>query len=119
MNKPFWLTILCLITLCVGGRAEFPAPQKAVKGVLDLSNTDLGKSIVSLDGEWGFYWKQLYSSKRQPLSQPVFVPYPSLWNNLKLDEGPLPATGYCTYELTLILPRSRPSVSIEAPDAYS
>lgn len=93
---------------------RFPNPQP---GVIDLRNQDLNEK-VPLDGKWIFYWKKLLNHTPQIKGQAVA--FPVKWNDLTIDGKQLPAFGYATYELTIILPtnaQNRP-LKIDMPDVY-
>lgn len=90
----------------------------AKKGVLDLRTVDLNGKPVNLDGEWQFYWRQLLWPGDSLVRTPDYVPYPSLWNKIKLHGQALPAQGYATYSLTILLPKNRPHLALLMPDVY-
>jgi adenylate cyclase len=78
-----------------------PKP-KAVNGFLDLSNWDVEKNNVPLNGEWTFYWNQLLEPKdleqgKAPAATgPITVP--GIWNNKGFR-----ANGCATYVLDVKL----------------
>ena len=77
--------------------------------VIDLSSFDVGDNkTASLGGNYSFYWKKLYGYKdfqTDPLIQPdLLAPVPGVWNDLSLNGLKLPAEGYATYRMTIILP---------------
>lgn len=85
---------------------EAPVPQK---GVLDLRGTAFDdKGVISLNGEWIFYWERLltpenYLAETSPdMGIPVNVP--SYFSNYEIEGESLPGIGYGTYKLTVILP---------------
>ncbi|SFG65348.1 ATP-binding protein [Pedobacter insulae] len=87
----------------------------AKNGVLDLRNQSVNKSIA-LSGEWKFYWKQLIIPTDNTKAQ--IVPFPLKWNDLTIDGKKLPAFGYATYELKLLLPKTEESLRIAVSDVY-
>ncbi|MCM3766720.1 hypothetical protein [Neobacillus niacini] len=72
----------------------------AYNGVIKVS--ELSKeNIINLDGEWEFYWRQLYTPKdfrqnRLPAYQ-QFVDVPHTWSGTKIAGKQLPRFGYATY----------------------
>ena len=91
---------------------------KAKNGVLDLRNINLNKETVSLNGEWGFYWKNLLSKPDTALS-PQYIHFPLRFDQTTYNGQLLPAIGYATYSLTILLPTKRKSLALEIPDTYS
>ena len=75
----------------------------AKNGVLDLSNWDFEKDgATRLNGEWGFYWKQLLTYDDFHEGQNKFngqVNVPNVWNYYTIDGKELPGEGYATYRL--------------------
>lgn len=95
-----------------------PGPQ-AKKGVLDLRGLNLSGNPVALDGEWGFYWKQLVApDSLTAAGKPLFAPCPSRWADLRINGQNFPAQGYATYSLTVLLPSRRSRIGLEIPDVY-
>jgi signal transduction histidine kinase/CheY-like chemotaxis protein len=90
----------------------------AKKGVLDLRTVNLNGKPVNLDGEWEFYWRRLLWPRDSTARTPDYVPYPSLWNKIKLHGQTLPVEGYATYSLTVLLPKDRPHLALLMPDVY-
>ncbi len=95
------------------------AIPSAKKGLIDLRNTDLSAQPISLTGEWGLFWKKLITPRSEPPDPVVFVPFPKLWTNTEVNGHTLPATGYASYTLTVILPPHRNNLALEIPDTYS
>ncbi|MEL7148685.1 MAG: histidine kinase dimerization/phospho-acceptor domain-containing protein, partial [Bacteroidota bacterium] len=110
--------LLCtLFFLSLSADTRGQEVPRASNGVLNLSDWDFqeGGSLL-LDGEWDFYWMSFRDSVdgETPVSKAVL---PGTWTELEVTKGQ--AFGYGTYELKLILPKSRPSLAIEVPDMYS
>jgi two-component system sensor histidine kinase ChiS len=78
------------------------------EGVMDLSTWDYEEmKVIKLDGDWEFYWNQLYapehfkpSSEAKP-SPADFMKVPSQWNGKVINGDPIPAYGFATYRMTL------------------
>jgi len=87
-------------------------------GLIDLRNQNLFGKSLALNGEWGFYWDRLLPPDSFSIPPPVYVPYPVLWKELSMNGHPVPAVGYATYTLTVLLPHKRPRIGLEVPDAY-
>lgn len=79
-----------------------------MSGSIDLSKADLKQGTILLDGEWGFYWNTLAEPGPVAGRQPGFMKLPGVWNGFKHHDGPLPAHGYGTYQLEIILGPQRP-----------
>lgn len=108
---PFIILILLLAGGCTNNKETTPL---AVKGVIDLTNTNLYKNSVSLKGEWKFYWMQLLPALKADTGRAPFTNFPVLWNN-----SGLPAKGYATYQLKVLLPHKRPPLAMFVPDVYT
>ncbi|WP_066319999.1 sensor histidine kinase [Bacillus sp. FJAT-29814] len=79
----------------------------AYNGVIKVS--ELSKeNIINLDGEWEFYWRQLYTPndfrQNRPPAYQQFVDVPHTWSGTKMAGKELPRFGYATYRLQIILP---------------
>src|ERR1019366_3169058 len=91
-------SIICLILLMAIGVTGF-AQQKpgpvAQQGVLDLRSLNLSGNSVSLDGQWGFFWKQIvFPQNLATAGNPLYVPCPMLWTSLQVRGQKIPAQGY-------------------------
>lgn len=103
--------------ICISATANNGAEVMAGKGILDLRKCNLWGRSVSLEGEWGFFWKELLTPDSMRPA-PVFVSYPMLWDKLKLDGRALPSQGYATYTLTVLLPAERPVIGLDLQVVY-
>lgn len=110
------LALFCNIT--VYGSVIYNQSPIAKNGVLDLREQSFSEKI-ELKGQWNFYWRQLSSGKNQATVKPRLINFPSVWNNYVINGKELPAFGYATYELTVLLPKTVPPLSIAMPDSYS
>ncbi|OQP67364.1 ATPase [Niastella vici] len=122
MKHVRWIILFALLT---GGLLPFCLAKDepltkipARHGVLDLRSANLNEGSFSLSGEWQFYWRRLLQPGDTISASPDFVPYPSLWNRIKLHGQTLPVEGYATYSLTVLLPKSRPHLALLMPDVY-
>ncbi|MES2331603.1 MAG: ATP-binding protein [Bacteroidota bacterium] len=115
-RSPF---VLLLLSCCIlfSSRAAAQAPQ-AIKGVIDLRQTDLKKENIELGGEWAMYWKRIITPA-DSVTPTVFVPFPKLWRKTILNGSPLPNIGYASYSLTVLLPKHSNKLALQIPDTYA
>lgn len=104
-NCKLLIVIIIMLFLFLGGCSVQRADtyQKAEGGVLDLTHLQLENDVVSLDGQWEFYWNQLLNPDE--LEDDAVIKYanvPGSWNKYKLDENAYLGNGYGTYRLTVI-----------------
>lgn len=95
------LFLAAIVAVCLGScsPAQTKIPE-AHQGVLDLKQWDFEKQgLVSLKGEWAFYWQRLYTpadfkdSSKTPTN---YLTVPGYWNN---GTTGFPGVGYGTYRL--------------------
>lgn len=119
--KRFLLILFCIAAISgavfylVSVPGENPGPE-AVGGVLDLRGEDFTRNVFSLDGEWEFYWRRLYTpddfadgprADRSPIS------LPAPWT-----AAGYPTFGFATYRL-VILTGNVPYLMIHVPEITS
>ena len=99
---------------CAGeGRPK--TPPRAIAGVLDLRGWDFERDgSIDLDGEWEFYWKQLYEGTEPGLGTSIqpddMFDVPALWEGYVLPDGrQLDPFGYVTLRLRVLLPETASS----------
>lgn len=90
----------------------------ASKGVLDLTDTYLEESSIALDGEWEFFWNELFDPNEIP-AQSEYVNFPSLWNDLENDTTSFSGQGYATYRLKVLLSSPEKGYTLHVEDMYS
>ncbi len=108
--KKLWYVLLISITLffCPGlsACAESVGNETAgaSHGTLDLAARDFGNDgIISLDGQWEFYWDKFLSYDDLITAPPdLYAEIPSSWTMYTLNGTNLPAEGYATYRLHVI-----------------
>ncbi len=114
------LLIIIIIHVCVPVFAvdSVSTKPKADNGVLDLRNWDFkSQGIVPLNGEWDFYWQQLYSL--EDLNQVVkpqksgVMNLPRQWNKYELNGKTLGSNGYGTFVLKVLLKDSKQILAIK------
>ena len=103
-----FLLSFCIFTIACSYRTSDPGKSQpaAKQGALDLSNWDFDKdSIVTLDGEWEFYWNQLLDPDDFSLGnqhkRTGYIALPGGWNNFILNGKKLPGVGYATFRLIM------------------
>lgn len=112
--RPFLLFILWLLPASVPGAAEASGTPSALKGVLDLRTWDFSaREPLALTGEFEFHWKRLGESSVEP---PVYTPLPGMWNST---DPSLPAEGWATYRLRILLPRDKRVFALKVPEIVS
>jgi signal transduction histidine kinase/ActR/RegA family two-component response regulator len=116
LPKIFLVTVW--LSLCLSIYAKGETPPLAQRGVIDLRNCDLFGKSLPINGQWAFYWSRLLSPDSLSTAAPDYVPFPVLWNDLRLHGQPVPTIGYATYTLTILLPAKRPRLGMEIPDTY-
>lgn len=110
MKNLFATTLLALAAIMTACSPSPPAaaPPTAVNGVMDLRQWDLAKQgPVKLDGTWLFYWKRFLDPKKNSepgtAPSPQSIRVPSQWRSVVLDDAALPAKGYASYRLKILL----------------
>jgi len=107
MKKYSCILILFLLLLsgCSADTNHESEVHRAEKGVLKLQSTDLSDDdLVSLEGEWSFYWSKLlppYEIDKQK-NEPDYINLPGTWES---KTGTM--LGYATYSLTIQIPENR------------
>jgi signal transduction histidine kinase len=99
------------------GIAQNTAP--AVKnGWIDLTATNLTGSYVALEGSWYYYHQQLITPS-DTIKPDGFIAYPKKWNELQWQGKSLPALGYASYAVHIVLPKKRGRLALFVPDVYT
>ena len=81
----------------------------AEHGVMDLTAGDFqGEQVVSLNGQWEFYWDQLLKPGVEPAVSPGYLRVPGFWKHVN-EAGGLNSKGAVTYRLKVKL---EPSATI-------
>lgn len=115
----YFLVLLLILCSCSNQIWAFEAPMPLAKqGVIDLRNVDLNQENIKLKGEWEFYWKQLLTPK-SPIANAAYADFPKLWNDTYFENQPLPAQGYASYRLLVLLPHGPKNLALFIPDVYS
>jgi signal transduction histidine kinase len=111
----FLLISCCFLNSCVR-YGDYPPPVK--NGIADLRSHNFNER-TPLNGQWQFYWSQLLAPGEHSPTVPVLVDFPFKWQGYKLNGTKLPAFGYATYRLMVILPKNHEALRISIPDVYS
>ncbi|MBF0353315.1 MAG: Hpt domain-containing protein [SAR324 cluster bacterium] len=117
-----WLLLFIGLLMCVTEPlAQVPtATPIARQGILDLTDWSFENSaVLALNGEWEFYWTQLWNSEDFTALNPErtgFFNFPDIWTNYQHDGEVLSAYGYATFRLTVMLPPNPPIMAIKLPD---
>ncbi|WCT13117.1 ATP-binding protein [Mucilaginibacter jinjuensis] len=93
------------------------ANPSAVNGILDLRGQTFSNQLP-LNGQWKFYWHQLLSPQDSVVKNGTIVNFPFKWDGKVLNGKALPAFGYATYRLTVLLPKRTEILRIAMPDTY-
>ena len=130
MLKAAIVCSLCLSLAACGQRGRVTsAPPQVVEGVLDLRDWDFEQhGIISLNGNWEFYWQQLlfaedFESGQSPLLS-GYIPVPDAWNSYRIDHQllterggqRLTGDGFATYRLHILLNDNQPALGLFAVD---
>lgn len=90
-----------------------------VDGILDLKGWNFeDRGMLSLSGEWDFYWKNLlsYEEAATAASKPdLTVEVPNVWNYYKLEGKNLPGCGYATYVLKVVNATPGRTLALKVP----
>jgi class 3 adenylate cyclase len=101
--------IFIVVLLCTVGYmiwisvVKGPNSSRAQSGRLQLSTENLIGSATPLDGEWRFVWDSLHNPETFPRDHDIHMSLPSVWNGFQYNEEGLPAHGYGTYQLDIVL----------------
>ncbi|NQV15490.1 7TM-DISM domain-containing protein, partial [bacterium] len=88
----------------------------AVRGVIDLRDYDF-ENHIDLDGEWQFVWQDSSSGKISDPKTYVNIDVPDAWNGYMYEDQEIPAHGYGSYYLTILLPDFPAEYAIDFPTA--
>ena len=120
MNR--WVKLLIWFLLIpMFGCGKSPEVPLATGGVMNLSAYSFHTfDPVALNGDWEFYYGHLYEpdyfTTNAPTSNIHTIRLPQLWNGYKLDGAELPATGYATFRLRLMLAETDTMLGIRIPE---
>ncbi|MEM7039497.1 MAG: 7TM diverse intracellular signaling domain-containing protein, partial [Bacteroidota bacterium] len=120
---PRFTRYLLLLFLSISGNRLFGAEAPTAEaGILDLSHWNwYSDDIVTLEGEWTFYWNELIPPKKIDGTevQPDYIQVPGSWNNLEIEGKDLDRYGYATYRLKVRLHDQKPVLALRLPPIRS
>ncbi|MBF0120818.1 MAG: hypothetical protein HQK79_18470, partial [Desulfobacterales bacterium] len=99
-------------------------PPVAKNGVIDLKEWEFEKEgVISLSGEWEFYWKKLFNHedflKTPPPKKPSFVNVPKPWNNYEVEGENISGAGFATFRLNILHKKQNTPLALKIPDIRS
>lgn len=128
MAKKFALSVITLFIIlniiAFGGlalsynyeQANHKNQLQAERGVIDLKNFDFEQnSLVSLRGEWEFYWNELLTPEELTgLKTENYIQIPAGWKGYNLaDYGKLPGEGYATFRFIIKTGDNLPALALK------
>lgn len=95
---------------------------KITDGELDLSWQRAEEWKTLLNGDWELYWDTLLTPpdfEKGTDLEPLIVPFPAPWNDLKAQGLPIKPKGAGTYRLRIHFGSSHPLLGFSMPDFYT
>ncbi|HEY0175886.1 MAG TPA: histidine kinase dimerization/phospho-acceptor domain-containing protein, partial [Pedobacter sp.] len=118
IKKVFYgILLLCSCLFYSSCKSSGPAIPAAINGLIDLRQQSFAE-MISLDGQWEFFWQQLTDPLDSSIKGGKMVTFPFMWNGAELNGKILPAFGCATYRLTVLLPKKTAPLRIAMPDVY-
>lgn len=115
--KFFYTTVLLLYCGFSYGFTPSSTTPPAINGVLDLRRQNFNDQLP-LNGQWKFYWHQLLNPQDSNVKNGAIVNFPFKWNGAEINGKILPAFGYATYRLIVLLPKHTETLRITMPETY-
>lgn len=116
----FFFLFILLFTGCMYNVKDIANVPAAVNGIIDFSDVDLDKSgIISLDGEWEFYWNELLTPddfKNNTPPKTGLIEIPGLWNDYIVNGEALPSDGFATFRLIISNPDRNKIIALRITD---
>ncbi|WP_025763682.1 response regulator [Dyadobacter tibetensis] len=84
----------------------------------DLRAFDFDNKDTTLNGSWDFFWLE-YRKGGISDTRGEVVQFPSFWTDKKSYNRSLPAAGYATYRVTILLPPHTKPLALRLPDINS
>ncbi len=89
------------------------------RGVLDLRDIDFDKnSLLSLDGEWEFYWRQFLDSNQtiqNSEDKKYYLKLPGAWNGLEIEGEKISGEGFATLRATILTKKTNSILDFKFP----
>lgn len=109
-------TLLACATLSIAAidRAQQPVARNAI---VDFSTVDIAaQESWPLDGQWDFYWHEFISpTGAAPATKPILLKVRGTWRGAMYAGNPLPAAGWGSYRLLLMVGKQRGDISVRIP----
>ena len=120
IKRPLYAVMLLLFySITALGSASYKSTQPvAQNGIIDLRKQSFTDAL-ELSGQWNFYWHQLIDPQKHIPPKSELINFPFFWNNYKKNGKELPAFGYASYQLTILLPKNTKPLRVSMPDVYS
>ena len=124
-------TIFCALALLFSGSVYSGNPVNQASATPDISNGVLdlrghqpnADEVMSLSGEWEFYWKALLtpgvSAEIFPEAEKRLFSVPQAWRSLHRDSNDSSGEGYATYRLRILLPQGSDQFALYILPVYS
>ncbi|PWJ55566.1 signal transduction histidine kinase [Dyadobacter jejuensis] len=116
-----WLVVLLLLGTTLTAQAD--RPPSRIPGILDLRTTNFDNGYRLLKGQWKFYWEHFQKpndtgSPSGTPSMPYFEykKFPDFWTHYTWKGASLPATGYASMQLKILLPKESKNLGLLIPD---
>jgi two-component system, sensor histidine kinase len=112
-----FIILLCVTSLHI--KAQNNIDNKWM--LVDANTIDINDRIVSLNGNWGFYWKTLGTNAKDVKAKPdTVISLTTRWPSLVLNKEQLTYQGYGTYRLTIFNAKKLDSsLALIIPQFYS
>jgi adenylate cyclase len=125
LNGKRVLVCFFLMTFMASGMSAAGSPARgaflAQGGRMDLSAYGFGpKTMIPLDGSWEFFWGKLVGPGDTTTPATALVSMPDgLWQNVRIDNRPLPAYGFATYRLRVAVRTGGKELALKIPEVFS
>ncbi len=119
--KTVFFFLLAMLICRAGASAvtsEFKHPPRSKNGIIDLRNNSFREEI-KLDGQWKFYWQKLVVPGDELPAENILVNFPFRWDGFILNGEKLPAFGYASYSVRVLLPEKPQELRVAMPDVYT
>ncbi len=122
LGIPSFKDLLYLLSFCLMASLVHADTGKPIssRGILDLREYDFyATGSLRLNGEWVFYWQSLHRQTPSTPSEGEWINLPREWDGYNWKGQVLPADGFATFHLKIILPEGQHFLSLEIPYVYS
>ncbi|MET3287598.1 UNVERIFIED_CONTAM: hypothetical protein ABID98_000168 [Brevibacillus sp. OAP136] len=103
--QPYFFIMLAIVCILVGQPVMAAGDGSGTAGVIDATGFDFSQNeMVSLDGEWEFFWNRLLAPidfRQSVVPPPTYERVPSQWNAYQSGRHPLSNQGYATYRVRI------------------